>query len=263
MSFRKKLANNTFLRSFFMPILRMLNFEFCWKHDVTNRKFYLLSYLHKGYWYYGLKREERELERFRQFVKEGNTVLEIGGHIGYLTQIFEDFVGKSGQVVVVEPTEFSRRFLSKNTRSDTIILPIAISNKVGNFEFYTEKFGGFTNSLVAEFTENSNKVLSQSLITKKANVTKIQVETSTLDIVCKDYDISPHFIKIDVEGAELDVLKGASYTLRNVKALMVEISRNHIAVYKLLSTFDFVAYDQNLDRIANKFPSGNIFFIKH
>jgi len=49
----------------------------------------------------------------------------------------------------------------------------------------------------------------------------------------------PNFIKIDVEGAEYSVLKGASHILKNVNGLMVEISRNEKGVLNLLASLGF------------------------
>lgn len=260
---KKLLANNNLLRSVFLPILRSFNFEFCLKHDVTKRKFYLLSFLHKGYWYYGSKREENELKRFNELINGGDTVLEIGAHIGYVTQIFEELVGKTGKILVAEPTEFSRRFLSKNIRSDTKILPIAVSNTIGQMDFYTEQFGGFTNSLVREFTAKKNKSLSDSYHVQSRRITKKKVDVSTIDAICAENCISPHFIKVDVEGAELNVLEGAAETLKNVQALMVEVNENHEEVYKLLLDSNFNAFLSNGDAIINNFPGGNIFFVKN
>lgn len=262
MGIKKALADNNVLRGMIIPILRRLNFEVRWTHDVTKRKFHLLTYLHKGYWYFGSRREENELNRFKDLINEGDTVLEVGAHIGYVSQIFEDLVGETGRVIVAEPTEFSRRFLSKNIRSDTMILSMALSSTVGEMDFYTEEFGGFTNSLVPEYTENTSKGLSQSQHSRDSKIIKTKVNVSTIDTICRDHSVTPHFIKIDVEGAELDVLKGASKTLNKVSALMVEVSRHHEDVFDLLSGYDFKAHNSAGEKIVETFPTGNIFFIK-
>ena len=88
---------------------------------------------------------------------EGDNVLEVGGHIGYVTQVFEDLVGDQGRVFVAEPTPKSRFYLKKNVRPNTKVLPIALADINGEMDFFTEKFGGFTNSLISDFTKKSNK----------------------------------------------------------------------------------------------------------
>ena len=87
---KKNIAQITVLRKIVFPILRRLNFEYGWKHDITLRKLYLETWLHKGYWYYASQRESSEVNMFSKLINKGDCVLEIGGHIGYVTQIFED-----------------------------------------------------------------------------------------------------------------------------------------------------------------------------
>ena len=116
MKMKNILVKSQLLRLLFFPILRKLNFEIRWKHDITKRPVSLLTWLHKGYWYHGLDREFDEVERFKELINDGDCVLEVGGHIGYVTQIFEDLVGGNGLVYVAEPTPFSRYFLAKNIK---------------------------------------------------------------------------------------------------------------------------------------------------
>ena len=51
------------------------------------------TFKHKGYWYYGKNREKSEINCFCKLIKKGDKVLEVGAHIGYVTQIFEKIVG--------------------------------------------------------------------------------------------------------------------------------------------------------------------------
>jgi FkbM family methyltransferase len=262
MTIKQRLAKNETLRAIFFPLIRKLNFEFRWKHDVTKRKFFLLTFLHKGYWYYGWQREKNELARFKEFINKADYVLEIGGHIGYVTQIFEDLVGKDGRVFVAEPTAFTRIFLKKNVLPSTKILPLAVSNIEGQMDFYTEEFGGFTNSLISEFTSESDKNLSVSQNRNSSKIIKNQVDVSTIDLICKEHEFKPNFIKIDVEGAELRVLQGATSTLNTTTALMVEISQNHEDIYDLLFNLGFSAKDSEGKKLSDNTRGGNIFFYR-
>jgi len=170
-------------------------------------------------------------------------------------------VGERGSVFVAEPTDFSRKFLQKNVRETTTVLPMALSDTVGEMDFYTEEFGGFTNSLVSDFTENSDKWLRNSQKISSTSINKISIPVSTLDVICKEYSIQPSFLKIDVEGAELNVLRGATSVLKGVKALMVEISKNNEEIYDLLSQYGFSAKDKKGEEVS-AYMSGNIFFYK-
>jgi len=251
---QRTIAKVRILRLIFMPLLKKFNFEFKWKHDITKRPFYLKFFDHKGYWFYGKDREKEELYFFKKLILKDSCVLEVGTHIGYLTQYFEDLVGEEGRVLAVEPTQSSLRYLKKNVRSNTAVIEKAASFKKGQAEFFVEEFGGFTNSLVEEFTISNNEshIASQNVSSK---VSSVIVETDTLDNICSQNNFVPNFIKIDVEGAEYDVLKGASNTLKNVNALMVEVSRNKNDVFSLLADFGF----NQIDGVNN---SKNYFFVK-
>jgi len=251
---KKFLAKNSILRSLFIPLLKTLNFPFKWKHDITGRDFYLQTFSHKGYWYYGRKREEGELSYFYKFIKKGDSVLEVGSHIGYLTQVFESLVSDDGKVIVLEPTPQSLFYLKKNVLPKTKIVEKAASNFCGDVEFYTEEFGGFMNSLISEFTQSQNESQQKSRYFS-SSVNSIKVQADTLDNICKEIGFEPDFIKIDVEGAELDVLKGAKTTLANVNALMVEVSRNNNEVFNFLSESGF-------KRINSLHTSDNHFFVR-
>lgn len=251
---KKIFANARILRFFFIPLLKMLNVEFRWKHDLTNRAFYLQLYYHKGYWFYGRDREKEELEFFQKLIVKGGSVLEVGTHIGYLTQYFEHLVGASGQVLAVEPTPSSVHYLKKNVRPNTIVVEKAASNTCGEVEFFTEEFGGLTNSLVAEFTQSQNESHQKSQHVS-SRVSSITVETDTFDNICSQNNFVPNFIKIDVEGAEHDVLNGAKHILEHANAIMVEISRNGDEVLRLLANFGF-------KRLNDLKGSENYFFVK-
>ena len=186
MNMRKYLAKNETLRKILLPIIKHINFELRFKHNITKRNLYLLSFLHKGYWYYGSQREEHEINRFKELINIGDNVLEIGAHIGYVTQVFEELVGEKGAVIAVEPTPFNLRFLYKNISPNTKVMQLAASEIEGKMDFYTEKFGGFTNSLISEFTEENNKFHIASQKQKSSDIQKIEVDVSTIDLICKN-----------------------------------------------------------------------------
>jgi len=262
MSLRRILADFQFLRRLLFPLLSRMNVEVRWRHDVTRRGFSLMTWLHKGYWYYGDARELNELNRFEEFIESGDCVLEVGGHIGYITQIFEKLVGEGGRVFVAEPTPFNRNILQKNVLPKTTVLPLALSDTIGEVDFYLEEFGGYTNSIEAEVTKNSHRELTKNQHKTASQVTKISVPVSTVDDVCKRYGITPKFLKIDAEGHEIKVLKGSINTLPEIRALMVEVSQHHAEVYNLMHGFGFRAKDAKGKNIVGAFQGGNIFFYR-
>ena len=148
-------------------------------------------------------------------------VLEVGAHIGYLTQFFEHLVSSGGKVIVIEPSPLNRKFLRKNIKKNTLILPIALSDKSGYQRFYVDSYGGFTNSLKKDFTSSKNNELEQTQFTQNTKVNGIEVEVSSIDEICERYTFYPDFIKIDVEGSELEVLRGANNILSSINSRLL------------------------------------------
>ena len=64
---QRMIAKIRILRLIFIPLLKKFNFEFKWKHDITRRPFYLKSFDHKGYWFYGKYRQNRSPNGTSQF----------------------------------------------------------------------------------------------------------------------------------------------------------------------------------------------------
>ena len=126
----------------------------------------------------------------------------------------------------------------------------AASCKKGHAEFFVEEFGGFTHSLVEECTRSNNDSHFLS-----ATISSVIVKTDMLDNICSQNSFAPNFIKIDIEGADYDVLKGASNILKNVNGLMVEVSKHKNDGLSLLTECGFKQSDG-----ATK--TNNYFFVK-
>jgi FkbM family methyltransferase len=252
--------NSHFVRKCLFPILRNFNFEISIKHHYTFQPFKLNLWDHKGYWFYGKKREKEEIEKFYKMLQSNDTIFEIGAHIGYITQIFEDILACDGLLLAAEPTPLSFMNLKKNTTIPTILVNKAITNTIGAQEFYSENFGGFTNSLDGEFTKAMVKVLEDSQGRNKEDVSVIVVETTTVDALAAKYKCKPTFLKIDVEGSEYNVLQGAKSSLQNIRCLMVEVSKNSKEILSLLGEYGL--YPENRSSTDISDISGNIFFTR-
>ena len=98
------LYQNKRLRSFIIPFLKKLNLgNIHIKHHYTGTKFKLDAFTHKGYWYHGKNREKVQMDIFKMIINEGDTVFELGAHIGYISLYFSKLVGPSGKLYVFEP----------------------------------------------------------------------------------------------------------------------------------------------------------------
>lgn len=110
------------LRRLVLPLLSKIGpGDIAIRHHYVAHKFHLHVYKHKGYWYHGRNREKATMALFQQLIKLGGRVVEVGGHIGYISLFFSLLVGNSGMVYVFEPGTNNLPYLEKNIHDTTNI----------------------------------------------------------------------------------------------------------------------------------------------
>jgi FkbM family methyltransferase len=165
-------------------------------------------------------REEDILEQFRP--KEGDTVVDIGAHIGRYSLISSKRVGQNGKVVAIEADPAVFDVLNKNIKLNSLtnvtILNYAVFSKETKIKL-------FVPGDESDFTIYNTVMTDRS---GNADVKYVEVEANTLDNILQQNGINPedvNWVKIDVEGAEYEVLRGATNVLSksNDIALLIEI----------------------------------------
>jgi FkbM family methyltransferase len=142
-----------------------------------------------------------EYNAFRAAVRPGATVLDVGANVGAYTLLFARWAGPTGRVVAFEPAPDAaaglRRHIELNELSATVdVQQCAVSYSVGTARFACTEASG-----------------ANAIVVGESGTDAIEVATVTLDAFCSRGRVVPDVIKIDVEGAELDVLKGARQVL--------------------------------------------------
>ncbi len=140
------------------------------------------------------------------FVRAGMTVLDIGAHHGYYTLLFSGKVGAEGKVVAFEPSPRERQRLALHLRinrcKNVAMEDCALSEAEGMEQLY-----------LADTIESGCNSLRKPAVSARTKL--VSVRTRCLDHVLRERGIERvDFIKLDVEGAELSVLKGAAELLR-------------------------------------------------
>ena len=157
---------------------------------------------------------------------EGDTVVDVGAHIGLYTLIAAKKVGPSGKVIAIEPDPENFKILKKNILLNLLMNVEALQCAVYSTKekvklFLPEIEGGRT---------IFNTVMQDRARTSTENF--IEVEANTLDNILESINITEvNWIKIDVEGAELEVLKGAVNTLSSNKNISLVIEIHGIEIY--------------------------------
>jgi FkbM family methyltransferase len=150
--------------------------------------------------------------------------IDVGSHIGYYTLLASR---KARSVISIESHPGNFSYLIHNIRinhcKNVIPLQLAVSNQKGQVKLYLRPCS-LTHSIIKP----------KDLKSRSKSIT---VPATTLDNLIKSLGLqhSNFFIKIDVEGAELEVLKGARKTLKSTHTLIIEVHTSTEVIRKLLA----------------------------
>ncbi len=190
------------------------------------------------------------------FVKEGDVVWDIGANVGIFSYVSAWKAGRNGRVVAVEADTFLVELMQKTNEiqdygkiSKVDVIPAAVSSKCGFARLSIAGKGRGANHL-----ENVKGSTQTGRIQRKNWVCAI-----TLDSILEEFP-APNVIKIDVEGAEYEVLLGAKRVLTEYKPLMIieVMSEFSEKVAELLRPFGYVFYDMdNPGSAAVEMPAYN------
>ena len=191
------------------------------------------------------------METLQRLVKPSDCVIEVGGHIGYLTVFFSQLVGPKGKVVVLEPGANNLPYLRENIADleNTLLVEKAASDKNGTARFLLENLSGQNNTLVDDFQGLRGNISEAHVRVEQRPVV---VETVRLDDLIESHEMVPNWVKIDVEGAELNVLRGMKNCLkRHSPSMMIEIAFNKREILDLLQDNEYQLFSPGLQIIKD------------
>ena len=269
MSVMKTISEIGLVRRFGLPLLRLTNFNITIKHPwVADFRITLNSFLHKGYWFHGRRRERDSMKLFAKLILPGSVVVEVGGHIGYITAHFASIAGATGKVIVFEPGSnnlpYIRRNITRMSKHRSLakitLIEKAVGPAAGRVEFFEDNLTGQNNSIVENFPGLEANTAWAFI--------KTQVHMRTVEMISLDEflaDSAADFVKIDVEGFELGVLKGMNDTLVTQRpAVMVEVQASEEEIFSLLRSNGYELFSAKLVPIISAAQlSGNVFCLHH
>jgi len=144
-------------------------------------------------------------------LQENAHFLDIGAHYGYFTLLASEIVGPNGKVAAFEPSAGSFRLLEENTQGlpQTAVFPMAVSGAEEELTFYE-----FPN-LYSEYNSTDVTQFEHQEWYRHIRPARVTVKATTIDRITEDGSFRPGMIKIDVEGAEADVIGGGMRYLSN------------------------------------------------
>ena len=148
-------------------------------------------------------------------------IIHIGGHHGQEFKTYEE--NNISNVVFFEPVPSTFKILEQNIGDKAILHNVALGNE---------------NKKVEMFIETANQGQSSSILEPGIHTrqyphitfdSKLEVDMVRLD----DFLVGPtdyNFINIDVQGYELEVMKGATNILENIDYIMSEVNRDEVYI---------------------------------
>jgi FkbM family methyltransferase len=181
-------------------------------------------------------REEDIIEHFQP--KQGDIVIDVGAHLGRYALISSYKVGKEGKVIAIEAHPMICEKLNKNLElnkvTNTIILNYAVHSEKTKLKLFLPK-----ESIDTIYSPHNTVILGRDNIplNRSKDGRFVNVDANTLDNIIHSTGIKAEnvkWIKIDVEGAEYEVLKGTKEILSTSKELAILIEVHNLGENKNL-----------------------------
>jgi FkbM family methyltransferase len=178
--------------------------------------------------------KEADFYRLSEWVSIGDWVIDIGANIGYYTVELAQLVGNKGRVFAFEPVLQTFELLAANVSrlnlENVTLFNLAASENIGRAGINIPKFDtGLDNYYRASLTENCS---CRQVFCIPINSVKFPVPIK--------------LVKIDVEGHELQTLKGMSGLLKNDRPLLI-VEGDSAAVEDYLKIYDYTVERNNYE----------------
>ncbi len=190
-------------------------------------------------YYLGVVQKYRESDwEWSPFIKPlvapGSTVIDIGANVGYLAGLFARWVGPQGRVVAVEPIPRTFDALSASMKKlypeRVVTIQSCISEKAGEVTMSVPDYAGgganyYESKIVEQSTIGGQKFTVPAMTLDQLTETAGRSEDHSRPTNQTPDSIS--LIKIDVEGHELSVIRGAAgFLSRHQPPLLIEVAGN-------------------------------------
>ena len=180
-------------------------------------------------------------------------VIDAGANVGRWLIAFHRIVTSPGRLYAFEPQPSAAQKVRELNLDQCEVLELALGDQPGNFSFYTSNETDSTGSLYERRDSFGSKEYS-----------RIEVEVVRLDDFVKQRKIKQiDFMKMDLEGNELNALKGASECLRTgmLRALSFEFGSSNINS-RIFFKDMFSLFRDNQYSIARITPAGRLIPVK-
>jgi FkbM family methyltransferase len=179
-------------------------------------------------------------DRFLEVLEPGDVVYDIGANIGWYSLLAARRVGPTGRVLAFEPGIANAAVIERNAATNRFanlsVVPAAVSDEDGWATFLDK------GSLMSRLDKDDDEEQANRRAARKQDSRgKTTVPVLALDTwITQTKQPPPTLVKIDVEGAEIGVLRGMTKTLRSAKpTLIIELHGTKLSVADLLDSADY------------------------
>ena len=157
-----------------------------------------------------------------------DTLIDVGVGPEGTPELYKKF--KEKKLVLIDPLDESEKFFKNNMQeTDAIFFKTALGESKGSIKINVEEQIGRSSILqVAEINFEGNPV------------EKRIIKINTLDDTLDGLDLGNIGLKIDTEGYELNVIRGAKNTLAQSRFVIAEVRHNHESFKEVYKLSDFV-----------------------
>jgi len=154
---------------------------------------------------------------FRASIKKGMNIIDIGANIGYYVLIESQIIGSKGKIIAIEPQQENISLLRLNIKRNHLqnvkIIEAAIGDYCKQGKLYVNKRASNTHSLLPFYSNESQD-----------NWKTQEVKIYSIDALTRKLNFPVDFIRMDIEGYELNAIKGMNQTLKRYKpSLAIEL----------------------------------------
>jgi FkbM family methyltransferase len=182
---------------------------------------------HERTYFYGEHDERYEIRQILKLVRKGDTCWDIGANVGFYTCLFATLVGETGKVVAFEPASVTMSYLTQNIEMNGFKNVTPIKKALGIIKDSRNLY-----CVSALWAEGSASLLPDA----DAKYSEM-VEVDTIDALYQDLPV-PDFVKIDVEGCQLEVLKGAdAFLTKHAPLIMAELKDPNADIKAEIETY--------------------------
>ncbi len=149
--------------------------------------------------------EPKNVEAIQKTVREDDVAYDVGAHVGYFSVLMGDIVGSRGKVIAFEPRGLNLGYLRKH---------VAVNN-CENIQIVSKALGDHSGHAKLETRTGSGT----GYVSESGDE---DIEIASIDeLVTSGALPAPTFLKIDVEGGEMAVLRGARNVIETQRPRMI------------------------------------------